>query len=195
MRAVADNREAEQVEGILFIRHVPSLDYAQVSVLSDGRVWSVVPESIQVLALREVARRELERADPLDDVPGRRWIDDLAEAKAAGLVQQQRHRLGGTWEELFALLADRAKPMVDAGWRVVATSREDSWEFGDSVSCELERSGDMIELEYYENGQLVGYSIVDTENVDQDPGAESSFSVADSTTVAALEAFRGCGWI
>lgn len=52
------------------------------------------------------------------------------------------------WDDLFGELARRAAPLLDAGWELVSTEREDSWEFGDSVFWDLERDGVCIELEY-----------------------------------------------
>ena len=38
-----DDSDAETVEGILHIRHIPSLKYAQVNVIVDGRLRSIRP--------------------------------------------------------------------------------------------------------------------------------------------------------
>jgi hypothetical protein len=75
--------------------------------------------------------------------------------------------LGGTWEELFDELEERTTPPLDAGWRVVSTDRDESWEFGDSGFFDLEREGTVVELEYYEHGQLVAYTIGDAEQAEE----------------------------
>lgn len=193
MRAVSDNRAAEQVEGILNIRHVPSYNYAQVIVTADGYTKSVAPDSIEVLVPQEVSAEELERTDPLADEPGWRPLSDIAEANRAGLLPEPRQRLGGTWEDLFAGLAARAGPLLEAGWLLISTNSEESWEFGDSVFYDLEREGTMIELEYYEHGQLVAYRAEESEP--DDPESASIFSLPESSKESAAEAFRAHGWL
>lgn len=195
VRAVTDDRDATQVEGILYIRHVPTLNYAQLHVLSDGRASSVLPDSIEVLAPQEVTREQLEYGDPLVGEPGRRWIVDVAEAVADGLVQEPSSRVGGTWSDMFEQLAARAKPMRDAGWQLISTEREESWEFGDSVFYDLQREGEVIELEYYSHGTLVAYRMDEGDEGSDDPESGSIFSIPDSTAASARAAFRACGWI
>lgn len=83
--------------------------------------------------------------------------------------------------------------MLEAGWRVVSTDREESWEFGDSPFYGLEREGRMIELEYYEYGQLVAYRIEKSQDDSDQPESESIFSIPESTIASAAEAFRAQG--
>lgn len=190
--AIADDREARSVEGILYLRHVPSPEHVQVQVVVDGGIWMVTPESIEVLVPREVPVEELEAHDPLVCQPSRRRITDLAEAAERGLLPEST-RVGGTWDDMFDELELRARPMLDAGWRLVSTEQEESWEHGDSVFYDLERGDEAVELEYYEHGQLVAYPMLE-EPPDGDV-TEPVFSIYDSTADSALEAFREHGWV
>ncbi|HSH62025.1 MAG TPA: hypothetical protein VK988_20730 [Acidimicrobiales bacterium] len=109
--------------------------------MTDGHARSVLADSIEVLLPQEVSPEKLERADPLVGEPGWRRLTDIAEVNGAGLLAEPRQRMGGTWEDMFADLEARAAPMLEAGWHVVATVREESWEFGDSVFYDFERDG------------------------------------------------------
>ncbi len=85
--------------------------------------------------------------------------------------------------------------MLEAGWHVVSTDPEESWEFGDAVFYDLEREGTMIELEYYEHGQLLAYRIEKSQDDGDQPESESIFSIPESNTASAAEAFRAHGWV
>lgn len=134
------------------------------------------------------------RTDQLVREPGRRRILDLAEAAESGLLQAPP-RVGGTWDDLFAELERRARPMRDAGWRLFSTEREESWKYGDSVFYDLVRDGVQVqvELEYYEHGQLVAYPMF--EEVDDGDVSEPFFSIYDSTPESALQAFVEHGFV
>ena len=93
---------------------------------------------------------------------------------------------------MFDELAERARPMIDAGWRLVSTARDESWEFGDSVFYDLERDGRLIELEYYEHGQLVAYEVDDAQDADEE---STIFVIPDSSAMSSLEAFRAHEWV
>ena len=95
------------------------------------------------------------------------------------------------WDELFAALAERAQPLLDAGWQLVDTLQEESWEYGDSVFYDLERDGVVVELEYYEHGQLVLYPTNDA--APDDEVTEPVFSIHGATPATALEAFQASG--
>ena len=190
VRAVVDDRNGRSVEGTLYLRHVPTPEHVQVHVIAEGGSWAVVPDSIEVLVPEEVTVEDLEAHDPLVGQPGRRRISDLADAAEAGLLLEST-RVGGTWDDMFAELERRARPMLDAGWRLVDTLHEESWEYGDSVFYDLERDGSVVELEYYEHGQLVAYPVVEEPVED----AEPFFSIHGSTEASALDAFRRQGWL
>jgi len=98
----------------------------------------------------------------------------------------------GTWERMFDGLAELARPLLDAGWRVVATETEESWEHGDSVFWDLEREGELIELEYYDDGQLVAYPM--GEGGDEG-SAEPYFSWHGAQPAAVCSEFGRLGWI
>ena len=191
MRAVVDDRSGRSCEGVLHLRHVPSVGYAQVNVLVDGWAIAVRSDSIEVLVEDEVSVEELERLDPLVGEPGWRRIVDLAEAAEHGVLQAER--VGGTWDDLFGALAERARPLLEAGWQLVSTDRDESWEYGDSVFWDLERDGRVIELEYYEHGQLVLYPT--NEAAPADDVTEPVFSIHGSSPASALEALRTHGFI
>lgn len=191
VRAVADDRDARSVEGILYLRHVPSPEHVQVQVLVDGGLWLVTPESIEVLVPQEVAVEDLEALDPLVGRPSRRRISDLADAAESGLLPEST-RVGGTWDDLLDELELRARPMLDAGWRLFSTDQEESWRYGDSVFYDLERDGLRVELEYYEHGQLVAYPLLEEPD---DDVTEPIFSIHDSTPESALREFLTHGFV
>src|SRR4051794_11840357 len=56
------------------------------------------------------------------------------------------------WKPLFETLEALAAPLFAAGWKLVSTETDESWEFGDSAFYDLERGSECIELEYYEHG-------------------------------------------
>lgn len=190
VRAVVDERSAGMVEGVLHLRHVPRLGYVQVLVLDEQRAWSVRAESIEVLEQQVVSLEQLEASDPLVGDPDWRRVTTISEATEEGLLQPPVEREGGSWDDLFAELALRARPLLDAGWRLVATEQEDSWEYGDSVFYDLERNGVTVELEYYEHGQLVAYPMGEEP---EDGVTEPLLSIPASTPTQAEEAFVALG--
>ena len=117
------------------------------------------PDSIEVLQPSVVPLLEAEQSDPLVGESGWRRVTDLQEAIDEGLLAPGGGGLseGGSWDDLFAQLELRAQPMLDAGWMLVSTDRDESMEYGDSVFYDLERDGTVIELECFEHGQLVAY--------------------------------------
>jgi hypothetical protein len=197
VRAVEDDRDAETVEGVLHIRHVPSLGYAQVNVIADGRLRSVLPDSIEVLRAAAVSVTELEASDPVVHDDGWRRIVDLEQARSEGLLSPV-DRVGGTWDDLFAGLHERVLPLLNAGWALARTDRDESWEYGDSVVYDLERDGAILNIEYYDHGQLVAYPVEehaqDDEDCDSDP-AEPLFWIDDSTPESSRLAFEEQGWL
>lgn len=196
VRCVEDNRDAAVLEGLLHIRLVPSLGYAQVNVLVDGHPRAVIPESIQVLRGQAASLEELEATDPLVGEAGWRRVVNLEEARSEGLLPPPLERVGGTWDELLAMLHERALPLLEAGWTLTSTDREESWEFGDSVFYDLERDGLILNLEYYEHGQLVAYPVADSASEDEGPEqAEPTFSIDDSTPENTPRAFEANGWL
>lgn len=144
VRAVVDDRDAETVEGILHIRHVPSLRYAQVNVIVNGEVRDVRPDSIEVLRAGEIAIEELEASDPIVGDEDWRRVVDIDQARDEGLLSPQTERAGGAWDDLFAALRERVLPLLHAGWTVTRTDREASSEFGDSVFFDLRRGATVL---------------------------------------------------
>jgi hypothetical protein len=112
-----------------------------------------------VLQRAVVPVSELERGDPLVGQPGWERISDLAHATDQGLIPPRIEPEGGSWVDLYAELERRAQPMLDAGWAVVDTDQDESWEYGNSVAFDLERDGVTMELEYFEHGQLIAYPL------------------------------------
>jgi hypothetical protein len=193
--AVVDSRDAETVEGILHIRYVPLLQYAQVNVIVDGRLRSVRPESIEVIRRGEVPVRELEAPDPVVGDDGWRRIVDIDQARDEGLLLSQTERTGETWDDLFAALHERVLPLLDAGWILTGTEQEESAEFGDSVFYGLQRGTTVLNIEYYEHGQLVAYPVEERPaDWDGEP-EEPYFSIHDSTPASSRSAFEEQGWL
>jgi hypothetical protein len=196
VRAVEDDRDAETVEGVLHIRHVPSLGYAQVNVIADGQLRSVLPDSIEVLRAAAVSVTELEASDPLVHDDGWRRIVDLEHARSEGLLSPLVDRVGGTWDDLFDGLHERVLPLLNAGWALTGKDRDESWEYGDSVFCDLERDGAILNIEYYEHGQLVAYPVEEHAQDDEDPEpAAPFFSIDKSTPESSRLAFEEQGWL
>ena len=195
VRAVVDDREAETVEGILYIRYVPLLRYTQVNVIVDGKTRGVRPDSIEVLRAGEVAVEELEASDPIVGDGGWRRVVDLDQAKDEGLLSPQTERAGGTWDDLFAALRERALPLLQAGWTVTGTDREASVEFGDSVFYDLRRGSTVLNIEYYEHGQLVAYPGGEMPHAQDGEPTDPFFSIYDSTPASSRAAFDEQGWL
>ena len=196
VRAVADSRDAEAVEGILHLRYVPSLRYVQVNVIADGGLRNVRHDSIEVVRPGEVPVGELEASDPLVGDEGWRRILDMDQARAEGLLPQQVERLGGTWDDMFAAMHERVVPLLDAGWLLTGREHEESWEHGNSVFYDVERGTTHLNLEYYEHGQFVAYPNEERpeEDWDGDP-TEPYFSIYDTTPATCRSAFEEHGWL
>src|SRR5207302_1199144 len=98
----------------------------------DGRDRSAIPDSIEVLRNAAVPVAELEAADPLVGEDGWRRIIDLAQERSEGLLTPLVERVGGTWDDLFSNLHERVLPLLNAGWTLTGTDRDESSEYGDS---------------------------------------------------------------
>jgi hypothetical protein len=96
------------------------------------------------------------------------------------------------WRSLFAAVAELAQPLLDAGWILIETVEEASWEYGDSVFWVLERAGEGIDLEYYDHGQLVVYP---SEPAGDDEPTMPLFAVDDATIGRCRDAFHAQGWL
>lgn len=193
--AVVDDRDAETVEGILHIRHIPPHQRAEVNVIVDGRSRSVRPDSVEVVRTGEVPVRELEVSDSFAGDYGWRRIVDIDQARDEGLLPLQIERTGGTWDDLFAALHERLLPLLDAGWILTEPVREESREFGDSVFYDLQRGTTVLNIEYYEHGQLVAYPVEERpDDWDGEP-EEPYFSIDDSTPASSRSAFEEQGWL
>lgn len=179
----------------MHIRHVPLLQYAQVNVIVDGRLRSVRPDSIEVIRRGEVPVAELEAPDPVVGDDGWRRIVDIDQARREGLLPREIERVGGTWDDLFAALRERILPLLDAGWILTGTEQEESAEFGDSVFYDLQRGTTLLNIEYFEHGQLVAYPVEEhPDDWDGDP-EEPYFSIYDSTPASSRSAFEEQGWL
>lgn len=195
VRAVVDDRDAETVEGILHIRHVPSLRYALVNVIVNGEVRDVRPDSIEVLRAGEIAIEELEASDPIVGDEDWRRVVDIDQARDEGLLSPQTERAGGTRDDLFAALRERVLPLLHAGWTVTGTDREASSEFGDSVLYDLRKGATVLNIEYYEHGQLVAYPGGEMPDEQEGEPTNPFFSIIDSTPASSRAAFEEQGWL
>lgn len=83
--------------------------------------------------------------------------------------------------------------MLDAEWEHTSTESDQSWEYGNSLFWTLERGGLVVELEYYEHGQLVAYPV--TEEPDDVENAEPYFSIMESTIGSSRAAMAAQGWL
>jgi hypothetical protein len=197
VKALVVSRDPAVVEGILHLRFVPTLGYVQVNVITDGGMYAVDPDSIEVLRSGAVAIAELEDGDPLTSDAGWRRIVDLDKARGEDLVSPTRIREGGTWEDMFASLDQIVAPLLHAGWRNVKEWSEESWEHGDSVAYDFERAATGIEIELYEEGRIVAWSVepaVDTDDLSAE-SSEPLFVVHEKTDEARFDAFRSAGWL
>ena len=196
VRAREDSRDRPVVEGVLQIRYVPSLDYAQVLVLGyDGRSYDVEPDSVEVLRPAAVPVEELEKDAWLRSDPRWRRIADLDQARAEGLVQTTRARTGGTWADMLHRLDAVVAPLLPAGWRVVEDYTEESWEYGDSVAYDLQRADERIEVELYEDGQIDVWRLGESDEGDDEPTTPLLKLDFGDTDEARREAFHREGWI
>lgn len=96
---------------------------------------------------------------------------------------------------MFGALRDVAVPLLASGWVLVSTERDVSSEHGDSVFYDLEREGVVIELEYYEHGDLVAYPMGDDTPPDVDDVAEPFFVLEAPSREQCWQAFEAHGWI
>lgn len=187
VRAKVVEREGGMVEGILDLGYVSSLDYFQVHVIlpDDGGSVSVDPTSVEVL----------ERVVwPVGSAAAGAKIIDLREVAEAGLLPKDPGGTDRTWAELFAELNRLARPLIDAGWVLVGTDRDGDGVFGDSVFFDLEREGEVIELEYYDiEGDLVAWPLDELEDADE--SNECTFWLVGPDVDACVEAFRHEGWL
>ena len=195
VKALVDARESPAIEGVLHLRHVPSLDYVQVNVVAAGRIHAVDPDSVEVLKPQYLSVEELEASDPLTDEPGWRRVVDLDVARVEGLVQAAVARQGGTWADLLATLTTLVSTLHEAGWQTVRQHSEESGEHGDSVLVDLERSGVSIEIEFYEHGTLVGYPLGREGEATDDATSEALFVLDDATMESCREMFAAQGWL
>jgi len=99
--------------------------------------------------------------------------------------------LDALWEVLSPLIG----PLTDAGWEVMQESPEVSWEFGNSVTYELERLGAAINVEYYDVGELVAYDVDPDYDPERDEPSEPLFTIPSPTVEVAVEWYRRQGWI
>jgi hypothetical protein len=194
VRARTADRRATAVEGVLHLRHVPSLGYVQVLVLADEGTHSVDPASIEVIQMDTVQAETLERDDPLRNEPGWRPVRDLEDARAAGLVQPARDFHGVTWADLFAGMDLLVQPLLDAGWKVTEKLEEASFPDGDSSLYSLERAGELIDLERFEDGAVVVHPGGDgsLEDSDGEP-TEPLFTASRNDDI--LSEFASRGWL
>lgn len=195
VRARKDRRETIIVEGVLFVRYIPGLNYVQVHVAGHP----VEPDSVEVVTPRFMPPEEVHSTDPMMAEPGRRSIDDLDQARAEGLLPPIRVREGGTWSDMWQRLDRVVAPLLDAGWRREGWNEEDSWEYGDSVSYELERAGEQIELELelYEHGHIdVCRNEVEQEvDLDEEPTGALFHLHVDASEEWRIGVFDAAGWL
>jgi hypothetical protein len=150
VRANRSSRDASQVEGILFLRYVPSLDYVQVTLLDErGGLHHLDPTTIEVVEAGVVDIEQLEKDEPLTGDPGWRRITDLETAIAAGLVSLESGD-GMSWDALLERMRGVLKPLVDAGWEVVREETEESED--DCVVCLLRRAPGYLSVDHYPDG-------------------------------------------
>jgi hypothetical protein len=77
---------------------------------------------------------------------------------------------------------------------LVGTERDVSWEHGDLVFYDLSREGLVIELEYYEHGELVAYPM--DEAAPKEGDSTVPFFVLEAPTVEECRAaFLAEGWL
>lgn len=184
VRAVENRREGRVLEGTLWVSDINRWGTVAVKVLADGRLTGVVVGSIEVLE---------PSPQVVSAIPGVR-VANLREADEQGYLPPPVERTNDTWADLDAHLLERAQPLLDAGWQVTGTDRDESWEYGDSVFLQLTRSGGTIELEYYDHGQLVAYPVT-SPHEEPDEEAEPFFSIVDATHERARLEFAAQGWL
>jgi hypothetical protein len=150
VRANRSNRDALEVEGILYLRYVPSLDYVQVTLLDEsGRLDNVNPATVKVVEAGVVDIEQLEDGEPLIGDPGWRRVTDLDAAIAEGLVSLESSD-EMSWDALLEQMRGVLKPLVDAGWEVVREETEQSED--DCVVCLLRRAPGQLSVDHYPDG-------------------------------------------
>ena len=120
-------------------------------------------------------------------------VTDLQQAVDEGLLAPGQEGKSGPWNDLFAELELRAQPMLDVGWTLVSTDRDESTKYGDSVFYDLEREGTVVELEFYDHGrELVAYPI---SGANPDDETERFFSIDSTTVESSHRALGKMGWL
>ena len=101
-----------------------------------------------------------------------------------------------SWEDLFAALHQCALPLLDAGWTLTETLRDDSGEEGrsNSVYYGLERDGERIGLEYFEEGLLDVY-LNEPIDIDEDAELAGPLFVLDLNDEDCRLEFAERGWL
>jgi hypothetical protein len=196
VRARIDDRNAEVVVGVLRLRHVPSLNYVQVHVVTDDGFERVDPASVEVIEVGAFVVSNSDLEDPLKGDPGWRRITDLDAAISEGLVEPARLRQGGTWEDMEERLRNLASPLLESGWSVFDTDRNTSGESGDSVHLILNREDTTIDLELYEDDYMTLWP-VNFEKYEQDDweSEEPLASIDGATAENCRAAFVEVGWL
>lgn len=192
VRAVEERRSARHVEGILYLRFVPSLSYVQVEVLTSEAMFDVDPRTIEVIEPAVVTIEALEAKDPITQDPSWRRILDLAQAAEEGGLLESLDLTGGTWEEMFADLDAIVTPLVADGWEVLDRLQEESSTHGDSVLCSLKRGRTAIDVEYFNDRWLQVWDGASSDPNNCDPPL---FEIEDATPTSAAEMFRTQGWL
>ncbi|MBK9180509.1 MAG: hypothetical protein IPM45_13290 [Acidimicrobiales bacterium] len=154
----------------------------------------VDPSSVEVLEPGARLHSGLEDGDPLVGTAGWRRLTDLRTAAEAGPPPRPLRGTTRAWAELFAELHRLAHPLLDAGWVVVSTETDAHGTFGDSVFYDLERDGQVIELEHCDvEGDLVAWPMGEPE--DPDEPIEATLRLVSPTADQCTEAFRQEAWL
>ncbi len=194
VRARTDERDASVVEGVLHLRFVPALNYVQVIVLNDDGAYNVDPDSIEILQASVAKAKDIERNDPLRGELGWRPMGSLEEAQAKGLVPVARAYGGATWSDLFARGDQLVQSLLESGWVVTERYAETSYGDPQSVMYSLQRNGEMIDVERYEDDVVVAYrGGANPDEAGEDEATEPLFT-ADGDAMA-LSEFAGQGWL
>lgn len=94
---------------------------------------------------------------------------------------------------LLAALQEIAEPLLAGGWSLFSTETDEGGMYGYSVFYDLERDGVLIELEYYERGDLVAYPTGAEPN--EDGVTEPYFVLTRPTREDCWAAFAERGWL
>ena len=193
VRARVDPRDGSIVEGVLHLRHIPTLDYVQVRVYGDFG-YEVDPSSIEVVRRGVMSVEELEKSDPVRGDPGWRRIVDLDEAQREGLIRAVVRR-GGSWADMFDRLNRVAASLVEAGWAVFDQDQSPDSKDGDSVSYMLERGGTSIELGLDEHGCVYFFPLDEDLTPDDEGYFEDLFNLDRASDDSIREEYRRRGWL